>query len=448
MKIVLAAALTLLLAAPAQAAGVRWLPGYKAPGTPARYDKVGVIETGPKRARNVLVLVPGTSAGAGYFVPLAKTLTQALPGWQVWSVERRENLLEDQSLLDRVKAGTATPQQFFDYYLGWYANGAITPHYQPVADADAAFARGWGMNTEIQDLKRVIDRARAGGRRVVLGGHSLGGSIAAAYATWDFHGRAGARDLSGLVLIDGASGAQPITAAAARQQLAQLRSGSPWLAFGGIPAPLLGLFSAVSSTLARVAPDQPALLASWPLLPADLRAPVAVTNLAGFGYGVDATTSPPSLAAAQVHAGRLAASGDPRGWDGTGAITPLTRWADMLSGTGLTGTDGSAWYHPLRLTIDSGAVADGNRNPAQKVLDVHAVHGDRVHVPIYAFAAALGGTRVLDAARTLARQSHNTRLTLVDRHTTYAHNDPSAAAPAHNAFLNGLERFLQDQHGR
>jgi hypothetical protein len=59
-----------------------------------------------------------------------------------------------------------------------------------------------------------------------------------------------------------------------------------------------------------------------------------------------------------------------------------------------------------RLTTDSGAVADGNANPAQRVLDVHATHGDEVKVPIYAFAAALGGKRVLDAARALARQSH------------------------------------------
>jgi hypothetical protein len=29
----------------------------------------------------------------------------------------------------------------------------------------------------------------------------------------------------------------------------------------------------------------------------------------------------------------------------------------MLSGTGLTGVDGSAWYHPLRLSIDASAVA-------------------------------------------------------------------------------------------
>jgi hypothetical protein len=447
MRLLAVAGLLLGLLAPAARADdrVQWLRGVPSPGTPARYDKVGVLKFGPARARDVLVLVPGTSAGAGYFAPLARTLTHEEKGWQVWSVERRENLLEDESVLDAYKAGATTPQRFFDYYLGWYADPAIAPHFQPVPDAAAGFARDWGMSTEVGDLRRVIAAARAHGRRVVLGGHSLGGSIATAYATWDFHGRAGARDLAGLVFIDGISGPQAVSAEQARQQLAALRASTPWLAFGGIPAPLLGLFSAVSASLARLAPDPPALLANWPLLPASLKAPVPVTDLSGFGYDVDAATSPPSLVAAQVHAGHLTASGDPRGWVRAGALTPLRRWADMLSGTGLKGTDGSAWYHPQRLTVDAGAVGGGRPNPAQQVLGVHAIHGDRVHVPIYAFAAALGGTRVLAAARALARRSHlpARELTLVDRHRTYAHNDPAAAAPAGNAFLRHLEPFLR-----
>ena len=51
---------------------VTWMKGYAAPGTPATYDKVGVIKVGARSARNVLVLEPGTSGGAAYFVPLAK----------------------------------------------------------------------------------------------------------------------------------------------------------------------------------------------------------------------------------------------------------------------------------------------------------------------------------------------------------------------------------------
>ena len=63
------------------------------------------------------------------------------------------------------------------------------------------------MNVEIEDLHRVVGRRREHGRRVVLGGHSLGGSITTAYATWDFNGKPGAKDLAGLVYIDGGSDA-------------------------------------------------------------------------------------------------------------------------------------------------------------------------------------------------------------------------------------------------
>jgi hypothetical protein len=96
-----------------------------------------VLEVGPGRARNILILNPGTSAGAGYFRPLAEDIVRRTHGrWQVWSVERRENLLEDQSVLDLAKRGQATPRQLFDYYLGWLTDPSITTHFQPVPDAD------------------------------------------------------------------------------------------------------------------------------------------------------------------------------------------------------------------------------------------------------------------------------------------------------------------------
>ena len=82
--------------------------GVSAPGTPARYDKVGVLRIGPRTARNVLVLEPGTSAGSAYFAPLARRVVSRDSGWQVWAVERRENLLEDQSVLDEAKRGAAS----------------------------------------------------------------------------------------------------------------------------------------------------------------------------------------------------------------------------------------------------------------------------------------------------------------------------------------------------
>ena len=118
----------------------------------------------------------------------------------------------------------------------------------------------------------------------------------------------------------------------------------------------------------------------------------------------------------------------------------------MFSGWGLQNMDGTAWYHPLRLTIDAGAVGDGVANPAQSVLDVHSTDAAKLpkRLRIYAFGAALGGQRVLDAATVLAQQSDipERNLILIDRHETYAHNDPNSAYP-NNDFIDNLVPFLQ-----
>src|SRR3954447_204049 len=442
---ILVGAIAMLATASAAAAAprVHWMRGFDAPRTPTDLDRVGVLRFGPDRAPNILVLNPGTSAGSAYFAPLARRIVKRTKGWQVWSVERRENQLEDQSVLNLAKRGKATPAGVFDYYLRWLTDHSITEHVQPVADSDAQFAKHWGMRVEIHDLRNVVRAADRQGRHVVVGGHSLGGSITTAYATWDFHGQPGAKGLSGLVFIDGASSPTPITRPQAEQSLQDLLAGSPWLSFGGIPAPFAGLFSSGGAAAALIAPNAPSLGQAFPGLPADLKPPVPATNLAQFGYALDTQTSPPALAAAQAHLGHLAASGSPRGWDHAGELTPILRYAKMLSGWTLKNLDGVAWYHPLRLTIDAGAVADGNPNPAQRVLGLKATHGDDVRVPMYAFGAALGGRRVLNATRALAHQSGlpKRKLMLIDRHDVYAHNDPAGAYPK-NVFLNHLVTFL------
>jgi hypothetical protein len=444
----LALPLIFALCTPASAAQtVEWLPGFRAPGTPAKYNKVGVLKVGPKRAKNILVLNPGTSASAAYFAPLAADIARGAKGWQVWAVERRENLLEDHSRLNRAKTGHITGQQLFDYYLGWLTDSSIAPHFQFIPDAEVAYARKWGMRVEVEDLRRVVKSAQRVGNHVVVGGHSLGGSITSAYATWNFGGKPGARGLSGLVFIDGGSSPTPISRDAAKQALKDLDdTPSPWLTFGGIQAPFTGLFNSTGASGVIMDPDSPSIGQAWALLPSNLKPLVPVTNAGEYGFSLDTETSPSGLIAAQAHLGHLAASGDPRGWDDAGELTPLRRYARMFSGWGLKGLDGTAWYHPQRLTIDSRAVAAGNANPAQKVLDVRATHGDDLqrNLRIYAFGAALGGQRVLDAARALAKQSHipKRNLTLVDRHATYAHNDPNSAAPT-NAFVKNLLPFLR-----
>jgi pimeloyl-ACP methyl ester carboxylesterase len=444
-----AVALILCVAAPPAMAQTRFerIPGFAAAGTPAKLNRVGVLKIGPARARNVLVLNPGTSASAAYFAPLARDVVRGVRGWQVWAVDRRENLLEDHSVVNQAKAGRATDQRLFDYYLGYLTKGeaAVPDHARMIPDSEVAFAREWGMRVEVEDLRRVVRAAERLGGKVVLGGHSLGGSITTAYATWDFNGTPGARGLAGLVYIDGGSSPTPVTPEQATQSLQDLRSGTPWLTFGDIPAPFAGLFNVVASTGVLMNPNGTSELQTWSALPPNLKPPVPTTNVAQYGFSLDTETSPPGLVAAQAHLGRLAPSGARRGWERAGELTPILRYARMFSGTGLRGVDGTAWYHPRRLTIDSGAVAAGNANPAQEVLDVRATHGDDLsrRLRIYAFGASLGGTRVLEAARVLARQSGIPRrnVTLVDRHETYAHNDPASASPR-NDFLARLVPFL------
>jgi hypothetical protein len=430
--------LALAIAPQASADRVFDVRGADAPG-PKRYDRVRVIEQGPRRARNVLVLVPGTSASAAYFRPVAEDILDRLPGWKVWSVDRRENLLEDHSVLDDVLARRRPLGDLFPYYLGWITDPSIAPHFEPVASA--GYARRWGMGVAIRDLRNVIRAARRGGRTVVLGGHSLGGTITVAYATWDFGGRARVEDLSGLVLIDGGSGGPPITRAGARAQLEQLAAGSPFLDLTGLGLPWsAGVFNLVGSTLARLDPDGRSALHDWPGLPANLKAPVPPTNAAGYGYALDSETSPESLRLVHMHIGSLAPAGDPRPWI-DGELGTVARAATMFSG--IEGIDGTSWYHPRRLSLDGQAVAGGRANRAQRLLGVRATRGRALDVPIYAIETSLGAGRVLEGARALARRSSVPRLTLVDRHETYDHIDPLSASAPKNAFVRTVVRFLR-----
>jgi pimeloyl-ACP methyl ester carboxylesterase len=472
-KVVAIAALTALLLACAAAgapagaaAAVRvhrlWMPGFAAPGTPTGLDKVGAIEIGAATAKNVLVLEPGTSAGAAYFVPFAKWLVAMAPGWQVWAVERRENALESQTELARFKRGEVTAHELFHYYLGYITEGGPTPHYKPVVTkrAIADGAREWGMNVAVQDLHIVIEAAKALGGKVVLGGHSLGGSVVTAYATWDFGGLPGADGLSGLVYDDGGSSPVPVSSEEASAELENLANKTPWLAFGGIPAPDLGLFGMLGAALTEGAPNELSQFTHWPLLPASLQTRnskgeiVEPTNEAGFAYGVNVGTSPANLVAAQVHAGEglvEAAPGEPWTWSGAGALTPIRRYAEMLDGAHLATADGEEWYFPERLTIDTGAVAEGNSNPAQAVLGEDAIHGHELPTSLHILAINSeldkvfgpgGGT--LKAAELLAEQSGipASNLDLIDVENTYAHNDPAGAYPE-NELMDHLVPFLE-----
>ncbi len=434
---------------------VEFMPGYVSPGTPESLNKVGVIKVGQPSARNVLVLEPGTSAAGAYFVPFAKWVAENVPGWQVWAVVRRESLLEDQSELNLAKEGKASAEEVFNYYLGWISNPKIEHHLELNQNADT-FAKQWGMKVAVEDLHHVIEAAHKLGGAVVLGGHSLGGSVVTAYATWDFGGKPGADGLSGLVYDDGGSGVTSVSEEKAKEELKKLEEGSPWLSFGGIPAPFAGLFIVTGSAATQIAPTELSLADTSPIVPADLKPPCkTATNEAQLGFGVNVETSPESLVAAQAHVGHLVLPPHPEEetctWSSEGALTPLHRYAEMFYGQGILGEDGAEWYFPDRLTIDTDAVDEGNENPAQKVLEEEATEGHNLpkNLKILAIDSELDKKLIapratLIAAEVLAEQSGipKSNLTLINAEETYAHNDPAGAFPK-NVFFEALVPYLK-----
>jgi len=425
------------------------IPTPAVSGTPAKYDAVQVRTFGSPSATHVLVLVPGTNGGAGDFDLVAPYLVAHVPDLQVWSEMRREGVLQDESVVQTTLAGKTTSQQMFDYYLGWISNPTITRHYQPLKPADYPFVADWGMAVAMNDLHAVIMRARDGGRHTVtLGGHSLGGTEAAAYPAWDFNGQAGYTTINGIVCIDGCAGGQsfygpPATIPSVQASISKLATNGPWLDLLNLGLPwATGVFSEVGAVTAYKDPTGPATtFAHFSLLPSYLKPPVPVTNQAQFGYAFDYKTSPPGLKLIQVHSGNVAPTGDPADWVDTG-ITPVKNVIDVFAQTPLAAAE---WYYPDRLSIDAGAAAPLQQSPVAAYLGLRLLHTAQVDVPLFAFQTALGGAdnAVVGGAEAYKAESRIPSVTAVSRTDTYSHLDPLLASPDRNDFLAAVVPWLK-----
>jgi hypothetical protein len=424
----LTVALLLTLAAPA-AARERYIPMKAPPGPgPPRYDRVFVQQLGPAGARTVLVLVPGTNGGAGGVAPAARAIVRRVPHLQVWIVDRREQAFEDTSVFR-----SGDPQRAQDYYLGF--------QYRRVDGNDAKFVSDWGLKLQLSDLRSVIRRAGAGGRRVILGGHSAGASTAVAYAAWDFRGRPGHRDLDGLVLIDGGllGSFKKAGLARAKRELAELRSGKVFydILELGIPE-INAIFTEIGALWAYKRPGEPSVLQQYPALPDIVRPPVPVTNEALLGYAFDETTSPDLLSIIHLHAGRLADTGEPRGWV-DGELTSIRRHARAWAAESPNATE---WYYPRRLLLDIDAASSLRMTAAARFLGLRLRHGRSIDLPLYAYSTDMTEGRVARGARRLVDRSRIRRPRIIDDRGA-SHIDPLSAAPARNRFLRTVVPFLR-----
>lgn len=404
-------------------------------GGPAGTDRVHVLKVGPDTAGTVLVLVPGMFGAANDFRLLARDLVAAVPGLQVWALDRREENLADRS-------GFAAPDP-----VGYYLDG----HYRTQDPAASPFAASWGLSLTLEDLRAVVRAAGRGGRRVVLGGHSWGATTAMAYAAWDFDGCPGYRDLAGLVVIDGGvRGAfdgtgDPVADSPeqVRERLAAIDAGAVFdLTLSGV-----GLGSRAESTqiwyqlaghYALHDPDGPSVL--QPRLPDALRLPYTVTNAGLLGVLVDAGFGWPN--SITVHSGHLADSGDVRGWVDTG-ITPIARVAAAYAGPVPAVWE---WYWPARLSIDLDVTDAYTDSALARSLDLRLHHADRLDIPLYAFGTSYAKGTIEEAARTVVADSRIPYATY-ETDNGMNHLDPLFAAPAHNTLTRTLAVFLNGPAG-
>ncbi len=431
------------LALPASAGAVvepEVIPGANAPG-PEEYDQVYVSKFGPSDAGRVLVLMPGTSGGAGDFTLLAEDLVAEVPDLQVWSVDRREQALEDTSMFEAVVDGTATPQEAFDYYLGWILT-PLMPHYQPLSMSDYRFTERWGLRVALRDVREVVKQAREVGDQVFLGGHSLGASAAVAYAAWSFNGRPGYRDLDGLVLMDGGllGTFNGFNVEQAEAELVGLRD-NQWADLLGVGLPWAsGAFAESGALFALDDPTGESVIQDFPLLPSVFKPADDVTNRAMLGYAFDGTTSPAALSLIHVRAGELGPLPEPRDWQ-DGEVTPIQRLAETF---GQEPANGIEWYFPRRLTIDVNGADKLRHNAVAQLLHLPLTHGADIDLPVMALQTDLTDGNVLKGARELIRTSRapTSKSVLINAEDSMSHLDPLTAAPEHNPLVLELGGFL------
>jgi hypothetical protein len=433
------AAATLALAPVSQASADGDLTLKGAPGAgPARFDQIFVHRFGPAEAATALILLPSGNSGAGSDTLVARDLVAAVPDLQVWTVDFRWQALEDTSVF-----ATGDPGAAFAYYLGFQQVGGRTFH--PVAGTSVPFAREWGLTVVVADVRRVVRAAHLrGARRVFLGGLGSGADVSVDYAVWDFDGRPGYRDLAGLVLIDASiqPGLPLISKRSAQRSLDLLRDGDPFaFLLKGLPAWAPGVFLETGALYALTRPQELSALQSYPLLPHAFVPPVRVTNQAHLGYAVDNGTNPASFAGLRVHAGRLAASGDPRPWQ-DGELTPIERVAETYA---QEPANGVSWYWPKRLNLDLDAAVDPEGSAAADLLGLRLRHTASLDLPIYGFQTEATRHYFLHNLGVLIAHSRvpQRRSMAVDRSTAMSPLDTLLAPPATNDFTKTVARFLR-----
>lgn len=266
------------------------VPGYREAHTPEAFNQTYYLRYfDPSQVTDtVLVVMPGIFGGASSIDPLARQFVAAIDGLEVWVIDRRANALEDRQVMTQALT-LNQPELAYEYYV----QNLNTPEgFNRIPAEEVPFMRYWGLDVHLKDLHRVIEQAHTRAPHVVLGGHSLGASIAGFYAAYNVGTadtpRYGHEYIDGLLLLDGVLGRTggyqrddiglsigPVSLIPNSQEL-ESGQGSPYLQFGLTPG-----YYAREETMALLARLRPEELSPGGFV----RFPA--TNMAVFGLSND-----------------------------------------------------------------------------------------------------------------------------------------------------------------
>lgn len=391
-----------------------------------------VLKIGNPDADTTVILIGGKEGTANGFNVLARNVAALAPNIDVWAVNRREAELAD------TRHSTGDLDDAVDYYI------REASYERPTAHAVTQTATR-GLGALLQDIRTVVDEARAGGRRVLLGGHSVGAAEAAHFASWDFDGVPGYSLIDGLILIDGGvnnafTGAGmnfAIDEETATGWLTAIENGAAFetesstsavLGFEG-PPESAAIFYHVAARLVLERPhDSSPLRTHLPTRYApssedsatnlDVFRALTAANRAGGGYAVTTTDSPGSAAVTPVRLGSVAHS-------------------HAIAGGAFQ------WYTSNRTLLDL-IIADSYRpTTLGEQFGLRNFHGADIDVPVYSFASAFTNGSSTRSAQWLVESSRVNDL-VVETDDNLTHHDLLWADLPANTLARGLAAFARN----
>jgi hypothetical protein len=136
--------------------------------------------------------MPGFLGGASLFEDLARNVIRKAAArhrhFEVWALDRRANCLEDPTGLDAARRAHDYHLALDYYYGGRTVDGRRFAGYKTSAQVPYLYYFGLAqtMRDEYTVITRGIPNPAVRRRKLFCGGHSLGGSLTGAFASWQF----------------------------------------------------------------------------------------------------------------------------------------------------------------------------------------------------------------------------------------------------------------------